>query len=200
MFLGHLLCRLHHMGFYRPSLIRLIIFVVIVHVQEEERYADFLGQEFCLGLAEIDNGTTKRVYLSTKLACTKMRISKKFKGKNSGKEVFLKRTTKPDGLEYSTLEIAGHKQKHADLERSFIKSVLKSELKSLINVRNHLYLMDICRSVLINSEISCLFFSKCGRRILVHRPHLLARTLLMLAVNSRTRIMQALNCSMPLPL
>ena len=50
--------------------------------QEEEDYANFLGHEFWLGLSEIDNGVTKRAYLSSKLTCTKMRISKKFKGES----------------------------------------------------------------------------------------------------------------------
>ena len=53
--------------------------------QEEEEYANFLSREFLLGLANIDDGTTKRSYLSSKLNCTKMRVSKKFKGKNSGR-------------------------------------------------------------------------------------------------------------------
>ena len=49
-------------------------------VKEEEEYANFLSQEFFMGLADIKEGTTKRSYLSNKLNCTKMRISKKFKG------------------------------------------------------------------------------------------------------------------------
>ncbi len=128
-------------------------------VQEEEKFAAFLSKEFCLGLSEIDNGTTKRVYLSCKLVCTKMRISKKFKGelchcaaqsislyslslisndlgKNSGKEVFTKRTAGPDGIEYSPLELTLFKQQHEELEAKFIKSVLKSEIKGCVKVRN----------------------------------------------------------------
>ena len=58
-------------------------FGILLHptLQEEAQFAAFLSKEFCLGLSEIENGTTKRVYLSSKLACTNMRISKKFKGK-----------------------------------------------------------------------------------------------------------------------
>ena len=58
-------------------------FGILLHpiLQEEAQFAAFLAKEFCLGMSEIENGTTKRVYLSSKLACTKMRISKKFKGK-----------------------------------------------------------------------------------------------------------------------
>jgi hypothetical protein len=55
----------------------IIIFFII---QEEEDFANFLNHEFCLGLSEVANGTTKRAFLSSKLCCTKMRISKKFKG------------------------------------------------------------------------------------------------------------------------
>ena len=49
-------------------------------VKEEEGYANFLSKEFSMGLADINEGTTKRSYLSNKLSCTKMRISKKFQG------------------------------------------------------------------------------------------------------------------------
>ena len=49
-------------------------------VKEEEEYANFLSKEFSMGLADINEGTTKRSYLSNKLICTKMRISKKFQG------------------------------------------------------------------------------------------------------------------------
>ena len=50
-------------------------------LQEEEDYANFLCKEFYLGVSQIESGMTRRAYLSSKLTCTKMRISKKFKGK-----------------------------------------------------------------------------------------------------------------------
>lgn len=53
----------------------------ILSLQEEVDYAKFLNHEFILGLSQINGGVTKRAYLSGKLVCTKMRISKKFKGK-----------------------------------------------------------------------------------------------------------------------
>jgi len=52
-------------------------------VNQEAVYADFLCQEFDAGISDIAEGTTKRAYLSDSLVCTKMRISKKFKGKSS---------------------------------------------------------------------------------------------------------------------
>eukprot|EP00571_Detonula_confervacea_P008773 CAMPEP_0172321782 /NCGR_PEP_ID=MMETSP1058-20130122/44286_1 /TAXON_ID=83371 /ORGANISM="Detonula confervacea, Strain CCMP 353" /LENGTH=573 /DNA_ID=CAMNT_0013037377 /DNA_START=185 /DNA_END=1906 /DNA_ORIENTATION=- len=98
-------------------------------VQEEEEFANFLSQEFCSGLSEIDNGVTKRAYLSSKLSCPKMRISKKFKGQNNGKEVFTHKAKRPDGSEFTPQEIHFYKQLHVELEKKFIKSVLKSVIK-----------------------------------------------------------------------
>jgi hypothetical protein len=95
-------------------------------VQEEEDYANFLSDEFGLGLARIDNGTTKRAYLSSKLQCTKMRISKKFKGKNTGKEVFLRKDKTPTGREYTPQDLLFYEQTHLELERRFLKAVLVS--------------------------------------------------------------------------
>lgn len=99
-------------------------------VQEEEDFANFLSDEFCLGLSPIDNGITKRAYLSNKLACTKMRISKKFKGKHPGKEVFLRKDRTPDGREFSQHDIRCYEHRHVQLEKRFIKAVLKSVMKS----------------------------------------------------------------------
>lgn len=98
-------------------------------VQEEEEFANFLNQEFCLGLSEIDNGVTKRAYLSSKLSCPKMRISKKFKGQNNGKEVFAHKAKRPDGREFTPQELHFYKQLHVQLEKKFIKSVLKSVIE-----------------------------------------------------------------------
>jgi hypothetical protein len=60
-------------------------------------------------------------------------------GQNSGKEVFTKRTTRPDGVEYSPLELTYYKQQHAELEGRFIKSVLRSEIKCCVKVGNQHY-------------------------------------------------------------
>ena len=62
------------------QLMRMRSIIIFSYTQEEEEFANFLNHEFCLGLSEVANGTTKRAFLSSKLSCTKMRISKKFKG------------------------------------------------------------------------------------------------------------------------
>lgn len=52
---------------------------------KEERYAEYLIQQFELGaLEECENGCTLRAYLSRKLHCAPMRISKKYAGKKDG--------------------------------------------------------------------------------------------------------------------
>ena len=57
---------------------------------EEEEYADALIQLFEQGhLTDCENGTTLRAYLSGKLHCAPMRISKKYAGTGIGKLVFL---------------------------------------------------------------------------------------------------------------
>lgn len=99
-------------------------------VKEEEDYANFLSHEFCIGLSDIENGTTKRSFLSTKLNCTKMRISKKFKGQTSGKEVFERKSHRSDGKEFSQHERAQYRQRHIDLEKQFIRATLHSVLKT----------------------------------------------------------------------
>ena len=103
-------------------------------VKEEEEYANFLSKEFFMGLADIKEGTTKRSYLSSKLNCTKMRISKKFRGQNNGKEVFTRRTERPNnGEAYSLEEIQMHRQHHVKLEKEFILSTLTTLLKTTGN-------------------------------------------------------------------
>ncbi len=60
--------------------------------QEEERFANALIEEFEKGtILDCDNGCTLRAYLSRKLHCAPMRISKKYAGKSIGKHVFLSR-------------------------------------------------------------------------------------------------------------
>ena len=51
--------------------------------QEEEEWAEFLSDEFYKGHSPIEGEqvqVTKRSYMSEKLVCAPMRISKKFKG------------------------------------------------------------------------------------------------------------------------
>ncbi len=60
--------------------------------QEEERFANALIEEFEKGtILDCENGCTLRAYLSRKLHCAPMRISKKYAGKSIGKHVFLSR-------------------------------------------------------------------------------------------------------------
>ena len=61
-------------------------------LQEEERFANALIEEFEKGtILDCENGCTLRAYLSRKLHCAPMRISKKYAGKSIGKHVFLSR-------------------------------------------------------------------------------------------------------------
>merc|ERR1719245_1748531 len=56
---------------------------------EEENYANFLVKEFENGsVPDCENGCTLRAFLSRKLHCAPMRISKKFAGKSIGKSIF----------------------------------------------------------------------------------------------------------------
>ncbi len=65
-----------------PTHAHFFLFWGNMNIQEEEDFANFLSEEFLFGVSEIENGVTKRAYLSSKLSCTKMRISKKFKGES----------------------------------------------------------------------------------------------------------------------
>lgn len=57
--------------------------------QEEEEYANAVVREFNSGFLDAQAGTTLRIYLSEKLQCDPMRITKKFTGNDSiGKRVF----------------------------------------------------------------------------------------------------------------
>jgi len=62
--------------------------------QEEERFANALIEEFEKGaIQDCENGCTLRAFLSRKLHCAPMRISKKYAGKSIGKHVFLSRNS-----------------------------------------------------------------------------------------------------------
>jgi hypothetical protein len=58
-------------------------------IPEEEEYAEILIELFNKGfIDDCENGTTLRLYLSRKLRCAPMRISKKYAGKGIGKIVY----------------------------------------------------------------------------------------------------------------
>ncbi|KAJ8598215.1 hypothetical protein CTAYLR_005515 [Chrysophaeum taylorii] len=60
---------------------------------EEEAFAARLIRDFDAGLLPLENGATLRAFLSKKLNCSAMRISKKFAGEKClGKQIFLRRS------------------------------------------------------------------------------------------------------------
>jgi hypothetical protein len=67
-------------------------------IKEEELYADVLIEQFEGGVApDCPSGVTLRAYLSKKLHCAPMRISKKYAGKGIGKMVFVSKAGGSDG-------------------------------------------------------------------------------------------------------
>ena len=67
--------------------------------REEEEYANAVVKEFNSGYLDAQPGTTLRIYLSEKLRCDPMRITKKFTGHDSiGKRVFHPTGRVGDGL------------------------------------------------------------------------------------------------------
>jgi len=101
-------------------------------VNQEAVYADFLCQEFDAGISDIAEGTTKRAYLSDSLVCTKMRISKKFKGTKIGKEQFLKKTSPPM---CTPEQRHAFRQRHIELRRQFILATFISMIRVCVSRR-----------------------------------------------------------------
>jgi hypothetical protein len=67
-------------------------------IPQEEMYAERLIELFEKGrIAGCENGCTLRWYLSQKLHCAPMRISKKFAGKGIGKMVYVSKMNHPSG-------------------------------------------------------------------------------------------------------
>lgn len=88
---------------------------------EEENYAKVLIKQFENGtVSNCDNGSTLRAFLSKKLHCAPMRISKKFAGQGIGKHVFLSRAS--PGSQFATARTKLH-----ELEMQFYKSLLHQE-------------------------------------------------------------------------
>ena len=68
--------------------------LLIFCLQAEDAYANFLVREFEHGIARgVQNQTTLRAYLSRKLVCTPMRISKKFTGELFYFNIFIYRSS-----------------------------------------------------------------------------------------------------------
>jgi len=98
---------------------------------EEEKYANFLVREFENGtVPDCENGNTLRAFLSRKLHCAPMRISKKFAGKSIGKHVFIARistsSTASSSFNYSSNNndtLFANRIKLRELEQAFLKSI-----------------------------------------------------------------------------
>lgn len=102
----------------------------------EERYADILIDLFDRGLTvECENGATLRSFLSRKLHCSPMRISKKYAGKGIGKKVFL---SKRNNQALQTISREDTRDAIAKLklaEAKFYNSLFPGS--NLLHVENH---------------------------------------------------------------
>jgi len=93
---------------------------------EEENYANRLIVEFEKGsIPDCDNGCTLRLFLSRKLNCQPMRISKKFAGKSIGKYVYLSRRGGPAVDKLDTGDGSIRVETLEDLEHAFYQSLLR---------------------------------------------------------------------------
>lgn len=96
---------------------------------EEERYAHAIIEAFEEGILQgVKNGCTLRSYLSVKLHCAPMRISKKFAGRCIGKQVFSPKAPNAFGPLASTSNgVQETMNKIRRLEQQFNISVLEEE-------------------------------------------------------------------------
>lgn len=82
-------------------------------ILQETAFADRLIQHFEAGLLPLENGATLRAFLSKKLNCDPMRISKKFAGARClGKQIFLKRAPDAPLDEHQVHTSAGLRASH----------------------------------------------------------------------------------------
>ena len=96
------------------------------YLQHEVEYAHFLIEEFDAGLSHgLKDGHTKRSYLSDRLICAPMRVSKKFPGRSIGKTNF-SASDETNSLE--TL-LERYKRRHFALRIKFLRKILLAELK-----------------------------------------------------------------------
>jgi hypothetical protein len=103
-------------------------------ILEEEQYASALIKLFEKGfLTDCENGSTLRSYLSRKLHCPPMRISKKYAGKGIGKMLFICRVRLNLGGVRPCLEELKVLEKQAgDKEQLFYKALFP---ESIVKVR-----------------------------------------------------------------
>lgn len=104
---------------------------------QEEQYALFIIKQFEKGtLRECENGITLRAYLSRKLHCAPMRISKKYAGKSIGKLVYL---SKADATEECFMSV---ETKLRDLEAKFYKSLYEEMHPNAASYRYPTFMMN----------------------------------------------------------
>ena len=114
-------------------------------LQHEVEYAQFLIEEFDSGISkDLKSGHTKRSYLSDKLICAPMRVSKKFPGKSIGMTNF-KRTSKgPDGNPLPDMILERYELRHKALRINFLRKILVAEIKvSCSNFSNRCFFMRL---------------------------------------------------------
>jgi hypothetical protein len=87
---------------------------------EEEKYADLLIEQFEKGQVDEYNGSTLRSFLSRKLHCAPMRISKKFAGKGIGKQVYL---SKNNMVHFDAALFSSEMSRLREAEMKFLKGI-----------------------------------------------------------------------------
>lgn len=104
--------------------------IVFLFFQSEVEYAKFLIEEFDSGLTkDLKTGHTKRSFLSEKLLCAPMRVSKKFPGPSIGKATFSRASIGEDGNPLPKKVFEGYEIRHNALRIKFLRKILSSELK-----------------------------------------------------------------------
>jgi hypothetical protein len=94
---------------------------------EEEAYADVLIRLFELGLvSDCADGYSLRAYLSRKLHCAPMRISKKYAGRGIGKLVFLSKMAE-EAQAIDTLERARLQQTLLGKQNEFYQAIFVTD-------------------------------------------------------------------------
>lgn len=112
-------------------------------LQHEVEYAQFLIEEFDSGMSKyLKTGHTKRSYLSDKLICAPMRVSKKFPGKSIGKTNFSRTLKGPDGNPLPDVILESYEIRHKALRIKFLRKILVAEIKvSCSNFSNRCVLL-----------------------------------------------------------
>lgn len=104
--------------------------------KNEVEYAQFLIEEFDSGLSkDLKAGHTKRSYLSDKLICAPMRVSKKFPGKSIGKTNFSRTSKGPDGNPLPHVILESYELRHKALRIKFLRKILSAEIKIILDTK-----------------------------------------------------------------